>query len=742
MSVFSLYQNNKAKSKEQDIDVINYVRFVQYGTYRAGVEACREAKKKGDLELYKKLKNQQACITSSAVMKKDGGKNANNVESMNGFIAIDIDTELDEDILSRLKADKYTHIAHRSIGFDGACIFVKISTNKKFIDSFLGLAQYYLDTYNVTVDPACKNVNRLRYMSFDPEIYHNEKSQTFSAKAMVKEIKPRDLEFVFTKSDFNHILEQIKDRGIDLCKEDYQRYVNIGMGIASELGAEGEEAFHFICSQGGKYVFEHAKKDYAGFVKNSQGTCTIATVYYYAKEAGCSMYTEKTINIINRVKISKAQGKPTVESVEKNYKTIYNEELTDEEKNLIAHLIQSKNDYSRFANAELTEIEQLTNFIVETFEPTLDVITNVFYINGETASDLLKNDVYLTAKKNFEFLVTKADITSILNSSAVKKINNVKSFFEENSHNEVGFIEQYARMIEPQNDYNVWAFTKWICGAVHNWTSDYEEEAVSPLTLVLTGQRQGTGKTSFFRHMLPDSLKKYLKQQKIDAKDKDSVYALCSSLIVLDDEFGGNAVKDVKVYKEISDKNHIHMRRPYGTTVEDFKRRAALGGTSNEFDICKDITGNRRILPINVEGTAYHDIVLFDKVKLWVEAYNMVREGYEWRIYSNEDIAYLEENTQGNTEHLPAEELFFTKFQLESNGKFNQAVVMNKGELLEYFASRTSLKMTKHELNDVFVKNKIVYKNHKLEDGKSQKKGVLLFTQYETAHPQSLTVVA
>jgi len=109
--------------------------------------------------------------------------------------------------------------------------------------------------------------------------------------------------------------------------------------------------------------------------------------------------------------------------------------------------------------------------------------------------------------------------------------------------------------------------------------------------LVLCGQKQGTGKTSFFRNLLPKELRKYLIEHRIDAKDKDSIYNLVKGLIVLDDEFGGLATKDVKDFKKIADANLIDIRLPYSAFYSKMKRKASLAGTSNESDVLKDVTG-------------------------------------------------------------------------------------------------------------------------------------------------------
>jgi len=717
----SLYDNQFAKVKK-DIDIENYIGFVQHGANQDAVLNAR-AIKATDPEQYKKLKMGSKCVTGSAILN-DGPKTENNIKALNGLIVIDIDGQINEE----LKYDKYSYITHRSFGGDGMCIFVRINPDK-FEDSFNGLAQYYYENYNVVIDQACKNKNRLRYLSYDPDIHVNDKAAKFIPKEVKKYAEPKDTNFIYTKSDFDHILEQIRDRQIDLCQEDYHRYIRIGLALFDKFGASGSEYFHFVCAYGAKYNEKDATKDWKGLCSNSAGKVKIGTFYYYCKEAGIEIYSPKTKQIINRVKVAKAQGNPTVESVTKNLAAL---EIiaNDEDKALINELLVSNIDYSKEANRELTEIEQLERFIIDTYEPCVDLITNTTYIlNKVRLTDTEVNDIYLCAKKEFDFNVPISDVRSILNSNAVKKVNVLADFLRDNKSEPKGVIEQYASCIHPQSEYNLWAFKKWIVGALHNWTASNEEKLVCPLTLVLTGQQHGTGKTSFLRNIMPKELNEYIVEAKINGHDKDSMYTLCNSLLVLDDEFGGKAFKDVKEYKAISDMNIITQRRPYERESKTFKRRAILCGTTNEVDILKDVTGNRRILPISVERIEYDRMLSINKTDLIIEAYNLLQSGFEWILRTEEEITYLRDNCQHNETILPIEEIFFSHFQLQYSQEFWFEKIWNQGEILEYLNLHSILKPTKYDLREVLTKNKMEYKKHRI--GEITKSGMKLYTRLQ-----------
>lgn len=734
---FSLYESKEGKSAS-DLSLDNYIGYVQHGVNQDLVIKGRLLKKQGKEKEYKELKAKSKVITGSCVFETGKPKTASNIKALNGLIVIDIDTDVSEEQYHELKNDKYTFVIHKSFGGDGYCIFVKIDSNR-FEDSFDGLADYYYSTYNIAIDQSCKNKNRLRFLSFDPDIHKNEKSNKFIPKNIKKFAPPKSTEtnYVFHEDDFDNILKQISQRNIDLCQEDYHRYVRIGMSIAGQFGISGEDKFHFICQYGGKYNYKDASKDYKGFVKNSHGKVSIGTFYYYAKEAGIDIYTEKTKTIINRVKVAKTQGNPTVSSVVSNLKTANDIVANDADKSLIEYLINSKNDYSKEANKDLTEIEQVQQFIMQTYQPYYDEISNYIYVNDHIMEDKELNDIYLNVKKSFDFKVPINDIMAILNSNSIKRVNTLKTFLKENKGNGTGFIEEYARCIKPESDYNVWAFKKWIVGGIHNWICSPNDDLVCPLTLVLSGQQHGTGKTTFFRRMLPDELKVYFTPEKINGKDKDSMYRLCSSLIVFDDEFGGDGFKDIKSFKDISDKTIIVQRRPYQKNDSRYRRRALLCGSSNEVDILKDVTGNRRILPINVNSVDYDSILNIDKKSLIIEAYNLYKSGFDWIVRTKEDIDYIRQNTHQNEVILPVEEIFWKHFSIEKSNLYPEEKIMNQGDILEYLNRVSVIKPTKYEIKEVITKNRLNYTAHRDFTGNLKKGYKLYLSPYKSSYSES-----
>lgn len=709
---FSLYKNIKEHNKT-DISLDNYIDIIKNGKYQDLVLTARSLKK--EPSKYKDLKNKMPAITGSAIMNQ-GSKVESNILELNGLIVIDIDEDVNLQLLNKINEDKYTFVSHRSFGGDGLCVFIKINPNK-FLESFNEIGQYYWDNFNLMIDQSCKNKNRLRFLSFDPYLFYNEKANKFIAKTKIEKRKKQ--EFLFVQDDFSDVIDKVKN--IDLCRDDYKRYYEIGFAIGSKFGLSGLNYFKAICQSGSKYNERDIEKHYKNFCKD--GNITISTFYHYVKEEGIEIYSNLTKKTISTVALQKTQGTPTIESVKKHVTEVLKLDAPADE--LIKNIIDSKIDFQ--IESEETEVNQLKNFLLDNYNPYRDYITNEIFINDRILDDVKLNSIYFAAKNCLDFNVNKSDVRDMINSEATPTKNPLNEFFS-NKKFEVGNIEKYANCIQPNSDYNVWAFKKWLVGSVHNWLSPIHETKVSPLTLVLCGQKQGTGKTSFFRNLMPKDLQKYLIEHRIDAKDKDSIYNLVKGLIVLDDEFGGLATKDVKDFKKIADANQIDIRLPYSAFYSKMKRKASLCGTSNEVDVLKDVTGNRRILPINVESINYDEMIKINTDDLWREVFDLWRSDFDWKIYNSDDVDYLNENTGKNIEVMPFEELFFNHYSFEYNSNFSERVILNKGEILNSLTAKLLVKPTKYDIKDIFTKNKMEYKSHRING--EVKRGYELYEKY------------
>lgn len=706
ISTFPSISSKKSNILDGDISLREYINDVRSGKYINEIIDVRNALQKfGKSKEYSEAKKNLPLATACCTIKAGHTRGKNNISEMNGFYLVDIDDDVDDQLFDELKNDKYTCVIHRSAGGKGVCIFVKINP-KKFLESFYDLAQYYLDNYNISIDEACKDEARARFVSYDPYIFENPSSQKFISTYKKPREKPRQ-EYLFAEDDFGRIIKELE--GLDICQGDYKRYLDIGFAIASKFGQSGFGYYDSICRGGDKYDQKRIERDYNRFCKGSQEGITIATLYHYAKEAGVDVVSKSTKEAIEKVRISKATKKQI-------------EKPTD----LEAQILKIGASILKQDSGEDLDSKVLS-FVSQEWQPLFNEFNGLIEVLGCVLDDRTLNTISIQASAYCEQDATPQRVMKCLNSYVTKSENKVTSYLKNLEYKGDGFIKKYIELIEPKKEINVAYFTSWMVGMMNNIHRSKISDKISPLTIVLAGGRQGIGKSTWCRQILPKDFEDYFVEGKIE-ETRDFKFRMCRNIIMYDDEFGGVGAKDVKNFKSVSDMSVAVDRKSYGINDSRELRKVSLLGSTNELDILKDPTGNRRILPIRVDSIDYEGCINFDSNAMLAEAYKMYLDGFEWVIRKEEDLELMRLENESFYENDEIEDIFFSKFSLEETPYFNVRRVLNKGEILKLF-SNTNIKFSKFDLRKIYVRNNMDYSAHRL-DGEL-KKGFVLYEKSE-----------
>jgi hypothetical protein len=715
ISSFPCISSGKSNVLNENISLEKYVDDVKKGTYINNIIEVRSALQiYGKGEEYAKAKKALPLVTACCTIKTGHTRGKGNIEKMNGFILIDIDDDINENTFTNLSNDKYTFIIHRSAGGQGVCIFVKINANK-FLESFYDLAQYYLDNYDISIDQSCKDEARARFVSYDPYLFKNENSAKFISTYKKPKAKPIK-DYLFAEDDFSRIINELKGR--DICQGEYKRYCDIGFAIASKFGSSGFEYYDALCQGGLKYDRVRIEKDYNRFCKGLSDGITIATLYHYAKELGVDVVSESTKNAIEKVRISKATKKVIEKPTELEQQII----------NIGASILKQD------AGEDLDS--KVISFITQEWQPLYNQFNGLIEVLGCALDDRTLNTMSIQASAYCEQDVTPQRVMKCLNSYATKTENKVFEYLKNLEYKGEGFIQKYVELIEPKKEINVAYFTSWIVGMMNNIHRQRISDKISPLTIVLAGGRQGIGKSTWCRQILPKAFEDYFVEGKIE-ETKDFKFRMCRNIIMYDDEFGGVGSKDVKNFKSVSDMSVAVDRKAYGINDSRELRKVSLLGSTNELDILKDPTGNRRILPIKVDSINYEGCLSFDSDALLAEAYQLFLDGFEWVIRKEEDLELMKHQNDEFYENDEMEDLFFDRFQLEEKEDYHTKVVLNKGEILGIF-SNTNIKFTKYDLRKIYIRNNMEYKGQRYND--ELKKGFILFAKSEFLEEKKVTL--
>jgi predicted P-loop ATPase len=298
---------------------------------------------------------------------------------------------------------------------------------------------------------------------------------------------------------------------------------------------------------------------------------------------------------------------------------------------------------------------------------TADIEDRAVLLNGraKTLDDMALNTMYLRFSEVTDNKISFEFFCRVIYSEMTRYYNPFEDFINANQSviRSQQLIEELAATIETITPHVAKYLTHWGVGMI---ASVYGH--TSPLVLVLAGERQNTGKTEFFRRFLPKQLAQYYAESKLDG-GKDDDILLTKKLIIMDDEFGGKSKLEAKRFKELTSKASFSIRLPYGRTHRDLKRLAVLAGTTNDLGLISDPTGNRRILPINVQGINHSAYNAIDKTALFMAFYDLYQSGFNWHL-SSEDIIQLAENSSDfNAINFEAE-LINQYFRVPQNGDY------------------------------------------------------------------------
>lgn len=617
-----------------------------------------------------------------------------------GFIAVDLDEVEDiNETKSMLCPDPHVYACFTSISGRGLCLVFKINPSKHK-ESYQGISEHLYNAYGVVTDPTGINISRLRFVSFDPAMYRNEGAVKWTKYP--KDKPPRKVDkVIFAKNDFEAILEQIQQRRLNLC-ENYYEWLRIGFSFADEFGEMGRSYFHLVSQFSSKYNPQIADKQYNALLRaHGRTRTTIATFYYYCKQAGIETYSQRTKTIA----YSAAQGKKGGLNAQQVAKNLANfEEITGED---VTGIVQKVMD----DNIELHEdgiVDQLELWLRQNYDLRRNVITRMVEDGTKKLEDKELNSIWRAARKVFDKEVSFEMITRLVGSDFVPDYNPFLNFINENiergkeaaAGRAPSAIEALLSSIEtPDPEYLQYFGKKWIVSIL----SAIEGEP-SPLELILVGNEHGTGKTYWFNHLLPKELEDYFAQSSLD-EVQDGEILMTKKLIILDDEMGGKSKKDSKRFKRLTSQRIFSIREPYGRTHSDLRRLAILCGTSNEDDVLDDPTGNRRKIPImvaNILHNAYNNV---DKTEVFMEAYHLLKAGFNWKILSREDKAYLGKHNATFEEVTSEKELILEYFE-KGNMPYTASKIAK--EILTRTGKQLILKRIGMELKRMGFKQKMV----------------------------------
>jgi hypothetical protein len=333
---------------------------------------------------------------------------------------------------------------------------------------------------------------------------------------------------------------------------------------------------------------------------------------------------------------------------------------------------------------------------------TKNSVTRFYEREGEPLHEEKLVSLYIDLQEQYNKVkgFTKQNFDLFLKSDKIKTINPLKDYLYRLPATSQNLIEKLvsslrlhskdefdkaakASFANPTIDFSTQLIKKWLVGMV----AGIFEGNYNALMLVLIGEKN-TGKTEFFRRLLPSSLQDYYAQSKFN-EGKDSEALMCEKLLILNDELDGMNKKDAKAFRNFISQDKYTFRPPYGSSNITAKRLASVGGTSNDRDIINDPENNRRIIPIEIIDVDYKLYNSIDKDELFSDIYSHYKSGFDWNL-TKEDVKWFNVFTQG-----------FETYSIERELIRSHYVPGDAGEVENQTLSATEIFKELAELNTV-----------------------------------------
>ena len=622
----SIYETKNGKQ----IDIDQLLDQIRFGQWQIDVGLVRQATTK---EAREAAKLKLPYFTPCGVF--DERKNAG-LNKHSGLISIDIDKinpdEMNE-IKSYLYADEYTFAGFVSASGNGLCILVKVDP-KKHDDAFEGLQQYYFTKYQVIIDPSCKDLSRARFVTYDPDLFHNPSSLKFKEYIIKPKKQPKVTGYLHIQTNFEKLLYSINT---DIATT-YNEWFKIGMAFANTYGHDGLKYFQHISqywSGNKKNADKNTIHQYENCLNSKDKSIGIGTFYYYAKLNGYESVSKEAQAIAKKAFYYKRDTLDQDTAV-KNLMNFLDTEMDIADITEIVKSVYEANNFNPLLNKDAEDDSDLYDEVLLYLQTSHDIkrneITKFIENKGVEQDEPDVNSLYFECKKLFP-KVTYENLFRLINSRHIPEYNPIKEYIESLKYNGKSNIEQLVMSLNSST-----ADLKWRTAMVKHWLIGIIESIYGKkcdIMLILSGI-QDSGKTEFFRQLLPPPLMRYFSESQLD-EGKDDKLLMTQKLIIFDDEFAGKSKQDSKKMKLMLSSSSFSLRAPYGKKNMDYKRIAVLCGTSNDVELLNDPTGNRRYVIITIDGKNNFDLFnSVDKEQIIAEAYFLWRTGQTSKITPEE----------------------------------------------------------------------------------------------------------
>jgi len=181
------------------------------------------------------------------------------------------------------------------------------------------------------------------------------------------------------------------------------------------------------------------------------------------------------------------------------------------------------------------------------------------------------------------------------------------------------FLIRHAGVVDEHVIRSVTA--KWMIGLVKRI---YEPGCIFRMVLILEGE-QDTRKSSALEALVPN--REWFMAFTANMADKDAYQVLRGAWLVELAELDSLNKTGTSAIKGFISNPTDKYRPSYGKGPILFPRQCGFGGTTNEHDYLKDMTGNTRFYPVTITRAVNVEAIVKERDQLWAEAVARYKKG-------------------------------------------------------------------------------------------------------------------
>ena len=291
------------------------------------------------------------------------------------------------------------------------------------------------------------------------------------------------------------------------------------------------------------------------------------------------------------------------------------------------------------------------------------------------------------------------DIQRFVRSRRISEYHPFTAYFEQLP--EWDGTDRVSALARRVSDDPVWVngFHRWMLGLSAQWMQFHPDtnnanransinraNSVAPL---LVSSRQGLGKSTFCRLLMPDALKAYYTESYDLGSPASAEAKLAACGLINLDEFDKLSASKMPLLKNLMQASSLNICKAYKRSASALPRIASFIGTSNREDLLVDRTGSRRFLCVSLEH-AIDCVTPVEHEQLYAQLKAELLSG-ERSWFNKEEEQAIQQHNALFYKHIPEEEVFRLCFRFATKEDHPQEVLtLSATQLFERMKSAHS----------------------------------------------------